>query len=129
MSTRTDTRFPYTTLFRSDPLEADTVVGPLISDVQRGRVETLVQAGVDAGGELVAGGGRPDIETGFYFTPTLLAGCGPDNPAVQQEFFGPVVVVVPVDDEDEAVAVANGTEFGLYDYVFSAATEIGRDQV
>src|SRR3546814_10795519 len=54
--------------------------------------------------------------------PTLLAACGPDNPAVQQEFFGPVVVVVPVDDEDEAVAVANGTEFGLYDYVFSADT-------
>src|SRR3546814_18714784 len=62
------------------------------------------------------------MDTGFYFTPTLLAGCGPDNPAVQQEFFGPVVVVVPVDDEDEAVAVANGTEFGLYDYVFSADT-------
>jgi acyl-CoA reductase-like NAD-dependent aldehyde dehydrogenase len=54
--------------------------------------------------------------------PTLLAGCTADNPAVQQEFFGPVVVVVPFDDEDEAVSIANGTEFGLYDYVFSADT-------
>lgn len=105
-----------------DPLEADTVVGPLISAVQRGRVEALVAAGVEQGGELVAGGARPDLERGFYATPTLIAGCKPDNAAVQQEFFGPVVVVVPVDDEDEAVAVANATEFGLYDYVFSADT-------
>jgi acyl-CoA reductase-like NAD-dependent aldehyde dehydrogenase len=105
-----------------DPLEPDTVVGPLISDVQRGRVEALIQAGIEQGGELVAGGGRPDLPTGFYVQPTLLAGCKPDNAAVLQEFFGPVVVVVPFDDEDEAVATANGTEFGLYDYVFSADT-------
>jgi acyl-CoA reductase-like NAD-dependent aldehyde dehydrogenase len=103
-----------------DPLAPDTVVGPLISDVQRGRVEALIQAGVAQGGELVAGGQRPDMETGFYVAPTLLAGCKPDNTAVLQEFFGPVVVVVPFDDEDDAVAIANGTEFGLYDYVFSA---------
>jgi acyl-CoA reductase-like NAD-dependent aldehyde dehydrogenase len=105
-----------------DPLAPDTVVGPLISDVQRGRVEALVAAGVEAGGELVAGGTRPDLETGFYVAPTLIAGCAPDNPAVRQEFFGPVVVVVPFDDEDEAVAIANSTDFGLYDYVFSADT-------
>jgi acyl-CoA reductase-like NAD-dependent aldehyde dehydrogenase len=105
-----------------DPLEPDTVVGPLITDVQRGRVEALIQAGVAQGGELVAGGERPDLDTGFYVAPTLIAGCKPDNASVQQEFFGPVVVVVPVDDEDEAIAVANGTEFGLYDYVFSADT-------
>ena len=73
---------------------------------------------MEQGGELVAGGERPDLETGFYVAPTLIAGCKPDNAAVQQEFFGPVVVVVPFDDEDEAVAIANGTEFGLYDYVF-----------
>ena len=105
-----------------DPLEPDTVVGPLISDVQRGRVEALIHTGVEQGGELVAGGKRPDLATGFYVAPTLIAGCKPDNAAVQQEFFGPVVVVVPFDDEDEAVAIANGTEFGLYDYVFTADT-------
>ncbi len=105
-----------------DPLEPDTVVGPLISAVQRDRVESLVQVGVDQGGELVAGGERPPIGRGFYVAPTLIAGCQPDNAAVQQEFFGPVVVVVPFDDEDEAVTIANGTEFGLYDYVFSADT-------
>ena len=105
-----------------DPLAPDTVVGPLISEVQRGRVEALIEAGVAQGGELVAGGQRPDMDTGFYVAPTLIAGCKPDNAAVLQEFFGPVVVVVPFDDEDEAVAIANGTEFGLYDYVFSADT-------
>lgn len=102
-----------------DPLEPDTVVGPLISAAQRGRVEALIETGVEQGGELVAGGERPPMDAGFYLAPTLIAGCKPDNAAVQQEFFGPVVVVVPFDDEDEAVAIANGTEFGLYDYVFS----------
>ncbi|MEO7429782.1 MAG: aldehyde dehydrogenase family protein, partial [Acidimicrobiales bacterium] len=105
-----------------DPLEATTVVGPLISAVQRDRVEALIQTGVAEGGELVAGGRRPEMASGFYVAPTLIAGCKPDNAAVLQEFFGPVVVVVPFDDEDEAVAIANGTEFGLYDYVFSGDT-------
>ena len=105
-----------------DPLEPDTVVGPLISGLQRDRVESLIRKGVEQGGELVAGGDRPDMPTGFYVNPTLIAGCKPDNAAVQQEFFGPVVVVVPFDDEDEAVTIANSTEFGLYDYVFSGDT-------
>jgi acyl-CoA reductase-like NAD-dependent aldehyde dehydrogenase len=105
-----------------DPLAKDTVVGPLISELQRNRVEALIQTGVEQGGELVAGGARPDLATGFYVAPTLIAGCKPDNAAVMQEFFGPVVVVVPFDDEDEAVAIANSTEFGLYDYVFSGDT-------
>jgi acyl-CoA reductase-like NAD-dependent aldehyde dehydrogenase len=108
-----------------DPLEPDTVVGPVISDVQRGRIEALVQAGVDEGGELVAGGARPELDTGFYVAPTLIAGCKAGMRAVQEEFFGPVVVVLPFDDEDEAVALANGTEFGLYDYVFTGDTARG----
>ena len=62
-----------------DPLEPDTVVGPLISDAQRDRVEALVQTGIEQGGELVAGGERPDLDTGFYVAPTLIAGCTPDN--------------------------------------------------
>lgn len=105
-----------------DPLAPDTVVGPLISALQRDRVEALLQEGVQAGGELVVGGERPDLSTGFYVAPTILAGCKPDNPAVLREFFGPVVVVVPFDDEDEAIQIANGTEFGLYDYVFTKDT-------
>ena len=74
------------------------------------------------GAELVAGGGRPDLETGFYVKPTLLTEVAPDNPAAQEEFFGPVVVVLTFDDEDEAVELANGTQFGLYDYVYTGDT-------
>jgi acyl-CoA reductase-like NAD-dependent aldehyde dehydrogenase len=103
-----------------DPLANDTVVGPLISDVQRGRVESLLDAGREQGAEVVAGGDRPDIETGFYVNPTLLDGVRIDMRVAQEEFFGPVVVVLTFDDEDEAIELANGTPFGLYDYVYTA---------
>jgi acyl-CoA reductase-like NAD-dependent aldehyde dehydrogenase len=101
-----------------DPLADDTIVGPLITGIQRGRVEALIKEGVDAGAQIAAGG-RPDLENGYYVKPTLLTEVSPDNPAAQGEFFGPVVVVLTFDDEDEAVALANGTPFGLYDYVYS----------
>ncbi|HEV3226303.1 MAG TPA: aldehyde dehydrogenase family protein [Acidimicrobiales bacterium] len=103
-----------------DPLEADTVLGPVISSPHRERVESYVRAGADEGGTIVAGGARPDIATGYYVAPTLIADCKAGMKVVQEEIFGPVVVVVPFDDEDEGVALANGTDFGLYDYVFSS---------
>jgi acyl-CoA reductase-like NAD-dependent aldehyde dehydrogenase len=102
-----------------DPLDKDTVLGPVITGVHRDRIESLVAAGVAEGATVVAGGERPDLGTGFYVAPTLLADCRVDMTPVQQELFGPVIVVVPFDDEDEAVALANGTDFGLYDYVWS----------
>ena len=103
-----------------DPLAADTVVGPLISDTQRGRVESLLGVGREQGAEVVVGGDRPDISTGYYVNPTLLDGVRGDMKVAQEEFFGPVVVVLTFDDEDEAVDLANGTPFGLYDYVYTA---------
>src|SRR3954462_13223084 len=103
-----------------DPLEPDTVLGPVISAPHRDRVESYVRAGADEGGTIVVGGERPDMSSGFYVAPTLIADCKAGMKVVQEEIFGPVVVVVPFDDEDEGVALANGTEFGLYDYVFSA---------
>ncbi len=104
-----------------DPLEADTVVGPLITSAHRDRVEGYIASGKDEGGEIVVGGGRPaHLETGFYVEPTLIAGARAGMKVVQEEIFGPVIVVVPFDDDDEGVALANGTEFGLYDYVFSS---------
>jgi acyl-CoA reductase-like NAD-dependent aldehyde dehydrogenase len=102
-----------------DPLEKDTVVGPLITDLHRGRVEGYIASGRDQGATVVAGGDRPDLERGWYVPPTLLADCRIDMTVAQEEIFGPVVVVIPFDDDDEAVALANGTAFGLYDYVFS----------
>ncbi|MEJ7583733.1 MAG: aldehyde dehydrogenase family protein [Acidimicrobiales bacterium] len=105
-----------------DPLERDTVLGPVITAAHRDGVEAHVAAAVADGATAVAGGLRPDIDTGFYVAPTLLAACRIDMAAVQEEIFGPVVVAIPFDDDDEAVALANGTRYGLYDYVFSADT-------
>lgn len=102
-----------------DPLERDTVVGPVISQVHRGRVEGYVASGRDEGGEVVVGGERPDMEHGFYVAPTLIAGVTNQMKVAREEIFGPVVVVMPFDDEDEAVHLANDSDFGLYSYVFS----------
>jgi acyl-CoA reductase-like NAD-dependent aldehyde dehydrogenase len=112
------------TLPVGDPLAEDTVVGPLISAAQRDRVEAYVGAGADEGAELVVDGRRPgNVERGFYVAPTLLTGCTVDMKPVREEIFGPVVVVIPFDDDDEAVAIANSTDFGLYDYVLTADSE------
>lgn len=106
-----------------DPYEPDTVLGPVITAAHRDRVEGYVEAGVREGAEVVAGGQRPEKpDTGYYVAPTLLAGCRLDMKVVQEEIFGPVIVVLPFDDEDEGIALMNGTDFGLYDYVFSADT-------
>ena len=113
----------YATVLKvGDPTEADTVVGPLISAAQRTRVEGYIATGRGEGAEVVAGGGRPEhLERGFYVTPTLLAGTN-DMRVAQEEIFGPVVVAVRFEDEDEGVAQANDSAFGLYDYVFSGDT-------
>jgi acyl-CoA reductase-like NAD-dependent aldehyde dehydrogenase len=106
-----------------DPYEPGTVVGPVITAAHRARIEGYVQAGRDEGGEVVAGGVRPEKpDKGFYVAPTLIAGCRAGMRVVQEEIFGPVIVVIPFDDEEEGIALMNGTEFGLYDYVFSRDT-------
>jgi acyl-CoA reductase-like NAD-dependent aldehyde dehydrogenase len=103
-----------------DPMADDTIVGPVISEIQRDRVEALLQTGREDGAEFVVGGARPEMDAGYYVAPTLLTGVKNEWRVAQEEFFGPVVVVETFDDEDEAVALANGTEFGLYDYVWTA---------
>ena len=103
-----------------DPLDEDTIVGPVISAAQRERIESYVAAGGDEGADIVVDGRRPGhIERGYYVAPTLIAGCKPEMKPVKEEIFGPVVVVLPFDDDDEAVAIANSTDFGLYDYVMT----------
>jgi acyl-CoA reductase-like NAD-dependent aldehyde dehydrogenase len=106
-----------------DPYEPGTILGPVITAQHRDRVESYVRAGRDEGGEIRAGGERPEKpDRGFYVAPTLIAGCRPEMKVVQEEIFGPVIVALPFDDDDEGIAIANGTEFALYDYVFSADT-------
>jgi acyl-CoA reductase-like NAD-dependent aldehyde dehydrogenase len=102
-----------------DPREPDTVVGPVISAAHRDRVESYVELGRKEGATVVAGGERPPYDRGFYVGPTLLADCTNDMRVAREEIFGPVVVVVPFDDEDEGIAVANDSDYGLIDYVWS----------
>ncbi|WP_406170538.1 aldehyde dehydrogenase family protein [Streptomyces sp. NBC_00996] len=102
-----------------DPREQGTVVGPVISCAHRDRVESYVELGRKEGARVVTGGRRPAPERGFYVAPTLLADCTPDMRVVREEIFGPVVVVVPFEDEEEAVALANDSDYGLIDYVWS----------
>jgi acyl-CoA reductase-like NAD-dependent aldehyde dehydrogenase len=86
----------------------------------------MIKRGLDEGATLAAGGTRPDV-AGFAVAPTLLVDVKPDNYAVREEFFGPVVVVLPFDDEDQAVAMANDSDYGLYSYVFSGDLSRGLD--
>ncbi|QEV18632.1 aldehyde dehydrogenase family protein [Streptomyces alboniger] len=111
-----------------DPRARDTVVGPVISAAHRDRVESYVELGRKEGARIVTGGGRPagpGFAKGFYVTPTLLADCAPDMRVVREEIFGPVVVVVPFDGstpeaaEETAIALADDSDYGLIDYVWS----------
>ncbi|WP_184932652.1 aldehyde dehydrogenase family protein [Streptomyces nymphaeiformis] len=102
-----------------DPAEKGTVVGPVISAAHRDRVESYVDLGRKEGARVVAGGERPDFAKGFYVAPTLLADCTNEMRVVREEIFGPVVVVVPFDDEEEGIALANDSDYGLIDYVWS----------
>jgi acyl-CoA reductase-like NAD-dependent aldehyde dehydrogenase len=106
-----------------DPTSMDTLVGPVISAAQRDRIRNYISAGEKEGATVVVDGRNVEMERGFYVAPTLLADCRQGMTPVQEEIFGPVVVVVPFDDDEEGIAIANSTEFGLYDYVFSEDTD------
>ncbi|MFJ1974446.1 aldehyde dehydrogenase family protein [Streptomyces sp. NPDC087903] len=102
-----------------DPRERDTVVGPVISEAHRDRIESYVELGRKEGASVVRGGERPSLDRGFYVTPTLLADCTNDMRVAREEIFGPVVVVIPFDEEEEGIALANDSDYGLIDYVWS----------
>ena len=103
-----------------DPTAPDTVVGPVISAAHRDRVERFIASGREEGARLLAGGTRPDLDSGFYVAPTLFADCHNDMRIVREEIFGPVVSVVAFDTEEEAIALSNDSDYGLINYVWSA---------
>jgi acyl-CoA reductase-like NAD-dependent aldehyde dehydrogenase len=103
-----------------DPNEPGVVVGPLVSRAQRERVERYVRIGVEEGATLACGGRRPPaLARGFYYEPTLFTGARNDMTIAREEIFGPVITVIPFDGEDEAIAIANDSDFGLYGYVWT----------
>ncbi len=104
-----------------DPADPATYMGPLINAKQREKVDGIVQRAVEAGATLVTGGQR--IDPGFFYTPTLLANVDPDSEVAQHEVFGPVLAVIPYDDDEDAVRIANNSIFGLSGSVFGTDRE------
>jgi acyl-CoA reductase-like NAD-dependent aldehyde dehydrogenase len=102
------------TITVGDPRDPATVVGPLIRDQQRQRVESFVESGQQEGARLVVGGKRPQhLARGFYYEPTAFVDCRSDMRLCQEEVFGPVLAVITYRSEDEAICVANDSIYGL----------------
>jgi aldehyde dehydrogenase (NAD+) len=102
-----------------DPADPANMMGPLISQDQWDRVDAHVKTAVAEGGTVVTGGKRPEsLPDGYFYEPTLITGVGPDSTVAQEEVFGPVLVVLPYRDDDDAVAIANNSIFGLSATVF-----------
>jgi len=114
------------------PFEATTMMGPLVSALQRDRVVNYIEQGIAEGAKLIAGGPTPPdgLDRGYFVRPTVFSQTTPDMAIVKEEIFGPVLVIQAYDDEDEAVALANDTIFGLNSAVRSAdvdrAIAVGR---
>jgi aminomuconate-semialdehyde/2-hydroxymuconate-6-semialdehyde dehydrogenase len=105
-----------------DPLDEATQLGPLISEEHRGKVESYVELAVADGGELISGGMRPDdpaLQHGYYLRPTIVANVPQRSRACQEEIFGPVLVTTPFDSEEQAIELANGTDYGLASMVWT----------
>jgi aldehyde dehydrogenase (NAD+) len=115
-----------------NPFHDGVKLGPLASAAHRDRVRNYINTGVAEGARIIAGG--PDapegFETGFYVRPTVFSDVHPDMAIAREEIFGPVLVIVPYDDEDDAVRIANDTPYGLSAGVWSSdkatATRVAR---
>ena len=101
-----------------DPLDAETQMGSLISRAHRDKVHGFVEAGRDEGAEVVTGGERPD-GNGFFYPPTVLAKVENRMVVAQEEIFGPVVTIIPFEDEKDAVRIANDVKYGLFATVWT----------
>jgi acyl-CoA reductase-like NAD-dependent aldehyde dehydrogenase len=108
-----------------DPLADGSAMGPVVSDVQRERVRGYIERGQQEGAKLVTGGPQPPegLEQGFFVRPTVFSEVTPDMTIAQEEIFGPVLAIMPYEDEEDAVRIANDTEYGLAGGVWSADEE------
>jgi aldehyde dehydrogenase (NAD+) len=108
-----------------DPFDASTQMGPLAMARQRDRVEHYIAKGIEEGAKLITGGGRPKhLDRGYYIEPTVFAGVDNNHTIAREEIFGPVLSVIPADNEEQAVEIANDTIYGLNASVFT--TDIAR---
>jgi aldehyde dehydrogenase (NAD+) len=104
-----------------DPQAEDTVLGPVVSALQFQKIQHLIEVGIQEGATLVAGGlGRPEgLSRGYFVRPTVFGNVTPQMTIAREEIFGPVLAIIPYDSEEEAIAIANDTVYGLAAYVQS----------
>ena len=110
-------------LVLGDPFEVATDIGPMVSGPQRAKVVAQLEAATASGAEVLVGGDRGGQERGHFLSPAVVTGAAPDSALLREETFGPVAPLVPVSSLDEAIELANGTEFGLGANVYTANLE------
>ena len=110
-------------LVLGDPFAVATDIGPMVSEPQRAKVVAQLEAAGAAGAEILVGGDRGGTERGHFLSPAVVTGVAPDSALMSEETFGPVAPIVPVASLDEAIELANGTEFGLGANVYTADLE------
>jgi aldehyde dehydrogenase (NAD+) len=111
--------FPY-----GDPTDFNNMAGPLINARQRERVLGLIETGKAEGSKCIVGGGAAtQFDKGYFVQPTLFVDVDPDSTLAQQEIFGPVLVVIPFENDDDAVRIANNSRYGLSGAVNSASLD------
>jgi betaine-aldehyde dehydrogenase len=110
-------------LVLGDPFEVSTDIGPMVSDAQRAKVIAQLDSARATGAEVLVGGDRGGTERGHFLSPAVVTGAAPDSALLREETFGPVAPIVPVSSLDEAIELANGTEFGLGANVYTADLE------
>jgi aldehyde dehydrogenase (NAD+) len=112
----------------ADPFSEGMVMGPVVSEAQFNKIQGLIKKGIDEGATLVAGGlGRPDgLNRGYFVRPTVFANVTNDMTIAREEIFGPVLSILPYDTEEQAIAMANDTPYGLSGYVQSGSVEHAR---
>ncbi|HEY0955999.1 MAG TPA: aldehyde dehydrogenase family protein [Roseateles sp.] len=111
-----------------DPQDPQTTMGPIANAAQFRRVQDMIAVGIEEGAKLICGGpGRPDgLEQGFFARPTIFSAVTPDMRVAREEIFGPVLVIMPYRDEEDAIAIANDTVYGLGAHLQSADPERAR---
>jgi aldehyde dehydrogenase (NAD+) len=107
-----------------DPTDPANLMGPLVTETQRQRVLGMIKDAEEDGAKVVTGGKVPEhLDKGWFVEPTLIIDADPDSRIAQNEVFGPVLTIIPYDDEDEAVRIANNSKYGLSGGVLSADNE------